>query len=140
MDEGNPGMPKHGEFCWTEVATGDVDAAMNFFRNVFGWEFKESNSVGEGMRYEEFSAAGGGYPMGGMYTISPEMYGDKPAPPPHLNNYIAVDDVDATATRAVEIGGSVVMEPTDIPNVGRMAVLKDPTGAMFSVITLGGGE
>lgn len=140
MDEPNQGMPKHGEFCWTEVATGDLDTAMNFFRNVFGWEFKENNSVGEGMRYEEFSARGCGYPMGGMYQISPEMYGDNPAPPPHLNNYVTVDDVDATAARASEIGGSVVMGPIDVPNVGRMAVLKDPSGAMFSVITLGGGE
>ncbi|MBK7707665.1 MAG: VOC family protein [Acidobacteria bacterium] len=134
MDEG---MPKHGEFCWTEVATGDLDAAMNFYRTVFGWTFKENNSVGEGMRYEEFSAANGN-PIGGMYKISAEMYGDNP-PPPHLINYIAVDDVDATAARAPEIGGAVVSGPMDVPNVGRMAVLQDPTGAKFAIITLGGG-
>lgn len=139
MDEGNPGMPKHGEFCWTEVATNDLDTAVNFYRNVFGWVFKENNSVGEGMRYEEFSASGAGEPMGGMYKISPEVFGDNP-PPPHFMNYIAVDDVDATAARAAEIGGTVQMGPFDVPNVGRMAYIKDPTGAMFAVITLGGGQ
>jgi predicted enzyme related to lactoylglutathione lyase len=132
MDEG---MPKHGEFCWTEIATGDLAGALNFYRNVFGWEIKESNSVDEGMRYEEFCAAGGGYPMGGIYQINPEMFGPNP-PPPHLINYIAVDDADATAARAAEIGGTVVTGPMDIPTVGRMAVIQDPTGAKFAIIKL----
>ncbi len=137
MDEGNPGMPKHGEFCWTEIATGDLEQAKLFYANVFGWKMHESNSVGEGMEYQEFSTDGG-EPMGGMYQISAEMFGDNP-PPPHFINYIAVDDVDATAARAAEIGGAVQMGPLDVPNVGRMAVIKDPTGATFAVITLGGG-
>ncbi len=135
--DGSSGMPKHGEFCWAEIATGDLEAAKAFYSNVFGWEMKESNSESEGMEYQEFCTAGGGYPMGGMYQISPEMFGDNP-PPPHFIHYIAVDDADATASRAAEIGGTLVTGPMDIPNVGRMAVLQDPTGAKFAIIKLGG--
>lgn len=139
MDEAGSGMPKHGEFCWTEVATGDLGTAMNFYRNVFGWKFKENNSTGEGMRYEEYSGADGGYPMGGMYQVADVPCGDAPPPPPHFMNYITVDDCDATAARAAEIGGTVMTGPMDIPNVGRMAVIRDLAGAAFAIITLGGG-
>lgn len=54
---------------------------------------------------------------------------------PQWGIYITVDDVDATARKAEELGGKVLMPPTDIPNVGRFAALMDPQGVMFSVIT-----
>lgn len=69
-----------------------------------------------------------------MYEINPEWFGGN-APPPHLMVYIAVDDVDAAAKKAAEIGGKIHKEPTDIPNVGRMAIIADPGGAIFSVFT-----
>ncbi len=137
MDEGNQGMPKHGQFCWTEIAVGDLPAARTFFSNVFGWHMHESHDPNPAMEYQEYSV-GGGYPMGGMYQIDPKFFGGN-APPPHFNNYIAVDDVDATAARAAELGATILNGPMDIPNVGRFAVVKDPVGAMFAIITLNEG-
>jgi len=57
-------------------------------------------------------------------------------PPPHWITYIAVDDVDELVTKVWELGGSICVPPTNIPNTGRFAVINDPTGATFSLITL----
>ena len=69
----------------------------------------------------------GGQPVGG--TIAPQM----PGTPNHWHVYFGTDDADATAAKAAELGGSVVAPPFDTP-VGRMAVLSDPQGAVFSII------
>jgi predicted enzyme related to lactoylglutathione lyase len=55
--------------------------------------------------------------------------------PPSWGTYITVDDVDATAAKAKELGGTVLVEPQDIPEVGRFCVIKDPQGAVFSAMT-----
>ena len=55
--------------------------------------------------------------------------------PTHWKVYIATEDVDATAAKAKELGGSVIVEPTDIPDVGRFAVLQDPVGAVFGILS-----
>jgi predicted enzyme related to lactoylglutathione lyase len=69
----------------------------------------------------------GGQPVGG--TIAPQL----PSTPNHWHVYFGTDDADATAAKAAELGGSVVAPPFDTP-VGRMAVLSDPQGAVFSII------
>lgn len=130
-------MPKHGEFCWTEIVVNDIEDCKNFYPNVFGWELKQSKATGEEMEYLEYSVPGS-YPMGGLFQMTKEMYGEE-MPPPHFMNYIAVDDVDATSSKAFDLGGTIVVPPTDIPNIGRFAVIKDPTGAIFSVLTINGG-
>jgi predicted enzyme related to lactoylglutathione lyase len=129
--------PGHGEFCWTEIASNDSAKAKEFYTNVFGWIFQDSNAATEGFAYHEFST-GGGYPAGGLYAITPELFPDG-EPPPHFLTYIAVDDVDENAKRAVELGGTVIKGPLDIPNTGRMAIIADPTGAMFSIFKMAEG-
>lgn len=89
------------------------------------------------MEYIEYST-GDPYPAGGLYQIDPKFFGGH-APPPHIMNYVAVDNVDESAAKAVELGGTLVSEPMDIPNTGRMAMIKDPTGAMLSLFTMGDG-
>ncbi|MFZ1699649.1 MAG: VOC family protein [Pyrinomonadaceae bacterium] len=123
--------PGPGEFCWTEIASTDSAKCMEFYSNVFGWKFKVSDAT-DGFAYHEFSA-GGDYPAGGLYQITPEM-GDPL--PPHLMTYIAVEDVDENAKLAVELGGTVIRQPMDIPNTGRFAVIQDPTGAMFATFKM----
>jgi predicted enzyme related to lactoylglutathione lyase len=54
--------------------------------------------------------------------------------PPHWQPYVAVDDPDATTAKAKELGGAALMEPMDVPKVGRIAVLRDPQGATFGII------
>lgn len=130
-------MPKHGEFCWTEIVINDTESCKKFYTNVFGWEFNQSQAVEGEMEYLEYNVPGG-YPMGGLFKMTKEMFGEE-MPPPHFMNYIAVDDVDATASKAFDLGGTIVVPPTDIPNVGRFAMIKDPTSAIFSILTLNEG-
>jgi predicted enzyme related to lactoylglutathione lyase len=122
-------LPAQGDFVWTEVACNDADKCAEFYRNVFGWTFKKGGAAADGLDYREFST-GGDHPAGGLYQINPEWFGGNP-PPAHILNFIAVDDVDKTAELAAELGANV-HKTIDIPNVGRMSIVQDPTGAMFA--------
>ena len=126
-------MPKHGEFCWTEIAVKDLDACRNFYQNVFGWDIKKNQDNVMDGTYLQFDA-GDGFDVGGIYELNQEMLDN--GLPPHFCNYIAVDDVDAAANQIIELGGSIMVEPQDIPKTGRMCIAQDPTGAMFALITL----
>jgi predicted enzyme related to lactoylglutathione lyase len=120
-------VPKQGEFVWSEIAATDADKAQSFYENVFGWSFKKGDAGG--MDYREFSPDGT-RPVGGLYQIDPAWFGGNP-PPAHWMIYVAVDDVDASAEQAKSLGGQV-HKVMDIPNVGRMAIIQDPTGAMIA--------
>lgn len=128
-------MPVHGEFCWTEIASTDLERCRTFYSNVFGWEFKKSQATGEEMEYLEFSSSGEPMGDGALYEMQAAMFGGN-MPPAHIAHYVSVDDVNASVEMASQLGGKVVFPPYDIPNVGRMAVIEDPTGAMVSIITL----
>ncbi|HLM00359.1 MAG TPA: VOC family protein [Pyrinomonadaceae bacterium] len=127
-------MPKHGEVCWTEIATNNLEASKGFYAELFGWNFKKHQTVegSDDMEYYEFSREGEDCGSGGMYRMGKE-FGDAP---PHWMSYVAVDNVDEAAAKVWELGGKVCVPPTDIPNVGRFCVVNDPTGATFSMITL----
>jgi predicted enzyme related to lactoylglutathione lyase len=128
-------LPKHGEFCWTEIASSNAAECKAFYTNVFGWKFQDSKDAGEGFQYNEFSDGDGPGPVGGLYEINPEFFGGN-APPPHFMIYVAVDNVDESAEKAVALGGTIVNGPLDISKVGRMCVIKDPTGAAISLFTM----
>ena len=127
-------LPAQGEFCWTEIACGNLAACKSFYENVFGWKISDAKSD-DGFPYLEFSSKAVAEPDGGMYELNPEYFGGH-APPPHFAIYVSVDDVDAAAEKAVSLGGSIRRPPTDIPGVGRMCVISDPTGASVSLVTL----
>lgn len=120
-------LTKQGVFSWAELATTDVEGARKFYTALLGWTTEEAPM--EGMVYT-LAKAGEERVAGIMPTHCPggEIK-------PQWGVYITVDDVDATARSAEELGGKVLMPPTDIPNVGRFAVLSDPEGIAFSVIT-----
>ena len=123
-------MPKHGSFCWTEIASTGAEKCQAFYSSVFGWKFKEGGSAADGeMEYREFMT-GDENPVGGLYELDPKWFGNDP-PPPHFMVYIAVDDIDENARLAAELGAKIHRGPMDIPNVGRMCIIEDPTGAMF---------
>lgn len=117
----------HGQFCWTEIATTDAEKCMDFYSNVFGWKFKKSDGAA-GMAYNEFSTPDSDFPVGGLYQIDPAWFGGNP-PPPHFMTYVMVDDVDETSRKAEELGATIIRGPMDIPGVGRMSIIQDPTGA-----------
>ena len=117
------GPASEGVFVWDELGTSDVDGAQRFYEEVFGWTTTDTGPDYGGYRIFNRGEAG----IAGLMTLPDESI------PPHWQPYVAVDDPDATVARAADLGASVLMEPMDVPNVGRIAVLRDPQGATFGV-------
>jgi predicted enzyme related to lactoylglutathione lyase len=119
-------VEKHeqGRFCWAELHTTDGPGAKAFYSAVMGWEAEDS-PIGPDEIYTMYKV--GGETVGAQYE-------DKSGQaPPHWGTYITVEDADGTAARAKELGGTVLMGPFDVMEHGRMAVIQDPTGAVFSI-------
>jgi predicted enzyme related to lactoylglutathione lyase len=122
----NP-FQQHGAFSWCELMTSDPAAAKSFYSQLFGWDMKDQPI--QGMIYTVVSA--GGEQVGGLMGMPEEMA----TMPPGWGTYVTVDDVESTAKHAEALGGRVLVQPTDIPDVGRFALIQDPQGATISVIT-----
>jgi len=115
--------------CWNELNCRRLDDAKAFYGTVFGWG--ATTNEGKVPTYTEFDLDG--HILAGCMLMEAEMF---PAEvPAHWMTYFAVADADATAGRCTELGGRVIVPPTDIPP-GRFSLLTDPQGAMFSVITM----
>ena len=121
-----------GALCWTELTTTDTKAAEAFYTGLFGWTPKHS-APGSPMEYTEFSV--GGTPSIGMM---PKPAGMPAHIPSYWMPYFQVEDCDASAAKAKELGGMVMVGPQDIPGTGRFAVVSDPQGAVFAVFKFGG--
>jgi uncharacterized protein len=123
-------VDKHvaGAFSWPELATTDQKAGVAFYRALFGWDLKEA-PIGPGEMYSMFTLRD--REVGAAYTMRADER--QMGIPPHWNAYITVDDVDASAKRATELGAKVLAAPFDVMDAGRMAVLQDPTGAVFQI-------
>ncbi len=120
----------HGAFSWVELMTTDPEAAKAFYVELFGWELEDSPCPGnEGMTYTVVKVAG--QPAGGIMPMSPNV---PPGVPPHWGCYVTVDDVDVTVAKVEELGGQILVPPTEIPSVGRFSVIQDPQGAVIQVI------
>ncbi|HEU4884448.1 MAG TPA: SRPBCC domain-containing protein [Longimicrobium sp.] len=114
-----PAGTTSGRFVWYDLLTSDAEAAKAFYTAVAGWT---AQAWGDG-GYVMWLA--GDTPIGGLMEYPPA--------PPHWMAHISVDDVDAAARRAEELGGRIQSPPTDIPDVGRFAIVADPRGASFSL-------
>ena len=119
---------KPGSFCWTELATSDQSGAKSFYGQLFGWT-PEDNPMGPDEIYTIFKLKDLG--AAAAYTLRPDQR--QRGVPVHWSVYIAVENCDATAKRAAELGGTVLMPPFDVMSAGRMAVIHDPIGAVFSI-------
>jgi predicted enzyme related to lactoylglutathione lyase len=114
-----------GTFSWVDLATPDVESAKAFYGGVFGWE-AEDMPAGEDQAYA--MCRRDGQWVAALYA--------RPEPderPPSWLSYVSVEDADAIAAAAREAGGTVVTEPFDVRDSGRMAVLEEPTGALVGV-------
>ena len=126
-------MPDHhpaGNFVWLELATSDQAAAKNFYTALFGWQATDT-PMGPDQLYTMFRL--NGRDAAGGFQLS----GQERGIPPHWQLYIAVDNVDTSASRAAELGAKLIHAGLDIPTVGRMAVLEDTTGAIVSLFQPG---
>jgi predicted enzyme related to lactoylglutathione lyase len=112
---------------WNELLTSDVAKVKPFYEGLFGWKAEDVEMAG-GPTYTVWNLPGSEPGMGG--AVKSPMEGM----PSFWNVYFQVDDVDATVAKAKELGASVLAEPMDIPDVGRMAGLVDPQGAAFSIL------
>jgi predicted enzyme related to lactoylglutathione lyase len=112
-----PGVP-----CWIDTNQPDPDAALAFYGGLFGWEFE--NMMPEGTE--------GAYCIGRIRGGDVAAIGSIPEGAPRTamwNTYVWVDSAEETAAKARDAGGRVVMEPFDVMDAGRMAVITDPEGA-----------
>lgn len=115
-----PGTP-----CWVDLGSPDLDASIEFYGSLFGWDVPESAN----------SEATGGYrqamlrgrPVGGMMPLMQE------GQPPAWTSYVSVADAAATAAKVTDAGGSVIAEPMEVLELGSMAVFADPTGAVIGI-------
>lgn len=114
-----------GTVIWNELLTDKPDLALAFYEALLGLTYT-TMEMAPGQNYRVLKA--GGADVGGC--MEPPM----PGVPNHWHVYFAVDDVDATAAKALAEGGQVLAEPFDIPSVGRCAVLSDPQGGAFSLL------
>ncbi|MEU0719660.1 VOC family protein [Streptomyces lavendulocolor] len=122
--------------CWTELYTTDAAAAKDFYRSVFSWEYQDMDTGG-GPAYAVVHAPGGGTGedtgQGGILELPEENLAAGSGPEWHP--YFGVLDCDASFATATDHGATVLIPPSDIPGVGRLAMLKDPAGAVFALIT-----
>jgi hypothetical protein len=113
-----------GAPCWAELGTGDVPGSGAFCAGLFGWAV-ETDPREEAGGYTMCSL--GGVPVAAMSPLY------APGQPVAWTVSFAVADADATAVRAADQGGVVIMAPMDVFDLGRFAVLQDPAGAVFCV-------
>ncbi|MER5866299.1 VOC family protein [Kitasatospora sp. NPDC002040] len=111
-----------GAAGWIELATRDVAGALAFYPELFGW------SVSPGESYTQWGLDGTDF--GGVLDMGEQFPADLP---PYWMPYFAAADVDLAAERAVGLGAEAVLPPTDVPDGPRLAVLKDPLGAVFGL-------
>jgi predicted enzyme related to lactoylglutathione lyase len=116
-----------GSFAWCELMTTDPAAAESFYKKVVGWT---TTPFGPDGSYRVLNNSSGGG-RGGIMKIPDEAKGM----PPNWMMYVGTPDVDATAIRIAQLGGRVHRQPSDIPTVGRFAVVADPYGAVFNIFT-----
>ncbi|WP_173934605.1 VOC family protein [Chelativorans sp. Marseille-P2723] len=116
----------HGNPCWYELGTSDLDGAADFYQKVLGWRVEDSGM--EGFDYR-LAKAEDDMVAGMMSNIS-----QVENPPPNWLIYFAVDDCDKSADEVKDAGGKILKEPDDIPNTGRYAVVADPQGAVFGIL------
>jgi predicted enzyme related to lactoylglutathione lyase len=119
---------KPGTFCWVELGTTDGEAAKKFYTELFGWTFNDS-PIGPGMVYTMLKLDG--KDVGALYKMPPDMTSQ--GIPPNWLSYALVASADESAAKAKELGGTLMKEPFDVMDVGRIAVIKDPTGAVFAI-------
>jgi predicted enzyme related to lactoylglutathione lyase len=116
-----------GTFCWADLGTTDVESARSFYTDLFGWE-SEDQETDSGL-YIMFKQ--NGRPVVAIYEQGAERL--TAGWNPTWVSYVSVDDADAVAARAGELGAEIIQDPFDVMEAGRMALAADPTGATFAI-------
>jgi uncharacterized protein len=115
-----------GTFSWTDLSTSDLDAAISLYTDLFGWDITKED-LPDGSVYAMFRV------NGKDVAAASALREEEKGVPPHWNVYVTVGDAEQAAKQAEAAGGSIVAPAFDVMVFGRMAVIADPTGAIFSV-------
>lgn len=119
----------HGLFYWNELMTHDGTRATAFYADTLGWTF-EAFPMADGGTY--WVAKSGSETAGGIFVMTGPETADVPE---HWMSYIAVDDVDARVEKALADGASLMRPVFDMPEIGRIALLREPGGAAVGWLT-----
>jgi len=119
----------HGTFCWNELMAHDVEKAKAFYHDSVGWTF-DAMPMPDGGTY--WVAKVGEKSVGGIFPMNGAQFNGVPE---QWVSILAVDDVDARVKKATAAGAKVMKPPFDIPDVGRVAYVREPGGAMVGWMT-----
>ena len=117
----------HGRFLWYQLLTTDVEAAQAFYAEVVGWGTRDASMPG--LPYTVFTA--GEAPVSGLMDLPKDAR--KSGERPSWIGYVGVNDVDATADRTKQLGGTLYVPPKDIPNISRFSLVADPQMATIAL-------
>jgi uncharacterized protein len=117
-----------GVFCWAGLATSDPAGATAFYASLFGWQ-SEQLPAGDFGTYTSLRRDGKEVAI--LYRQTREARATRAAP--HWTPFVSVEDADASARRARELGGVVLREPIDFQDAGRVVAVRDPTGGILSL-------
>lgn len=120
-------MDEHGKIIWNELVTADQKKASDFYCNLLGWTRKEVDAGPLGI-YTIFQKAD--KDVAGMMSPTKTDY-EQESRPPRWNAYIAVENIEVVAGRVAELGGKILEPVNDIPDIGKICMIADPTGAMI---------
>jgi predicted enzyme related to lactoylglutathione lyase len=125
-----PAVPR-GRFVWHELLANDESVATSFYTSVLGWTTEPWKTPPGAPPYTMWSSAG--KPFGGLMALPQEAR--SAGAPSHWLGYVTVPDTDDTLALARKLGANALMGPMDMPEVGRMAVIADPQGAVIALFT-----
>lgn len=117
-----------GSFCWVELGTSDQPGAKRFYSDLFAWTANDI-PMGPDDFYTMFQLHG--RDVAAAYTLRPDQ--KERGVPPHWMLYVAIENADSSAEKAASLGAKILAPPFDVFDVGRMAVIQDPTGAVFAI-------
>lgn len=118
----------HGIVCWSELNVHDVARAQKFYGGALGWSFEAISPGG----FPYWIIKSGLANVGGLFHMADPRFAGAPE---RWVTYIAVDSVDERIKKAVTLGAVICKEPMDIPGIGRIAMLKEPGGALVAWMT-----
>jgi uncharacterized protein len=119
---------KPGSFSWFELVTSDQNAAKSFYSKLFNWT-PNDQPMGPGQFYTMLEK--NGKHAAALYGMDDQQ--KQRGIPPHWNLYVTVKSADEAAAKAKSLGAQLLMEPFDVMDVGRMAIIQDPTGANIMI-------
>jgi predicted enzyme related to lactoylglutathione lyase len=122
-------MVEHGTFIWNELITTDQKKSGDFYSELVGWSRREVDAGPLGT-YTVFQKDG--KDVASMMNPTVDYTQSRP---PSWYAYISVDDIDTLASRVTQLGGEIIVPPQDVPGVGRVCMLSDPTGAVIRLMT-----